>query len=319
MKQIYKIFLAFAVFFFLMGAGIAQTTAIPDTQFEQILTNEGIDSDGTINGQVLTSDIVGVLQLNLQFVQDLTGLQDFAALESLILDEGGEALYDDITVDLTANTNLKYVEIWSFGGLSTLDLTGLTNLEELILWESQGDVMTMEIDSLDLSTNTNINKVDLGAMFFLQTINLQNSNNTNMLNFELTLAQDDQGQTLPDRPMCIKVDDAATAMANTTPYDSWIIDGIDPTFYDTGVCSLSVKDVEAMELALYPNPVTELFQIKSQQDIEAIHIYNMQGKVVKSFSETQENYAVADLASGLYFVQIQSTENQRQLLKFVKK
>lgn len=298
-----------------------QTTSIPDTQFEQILINEGIDSDGTINGQVLTSDIVGVLSLNLQFVHDLTGLQDFAALESLELNDGGAGWPNEITVDLTANTNLKHVEIWSFEGLSKLDLTGLSNLEELWVWESQGDVQTMFIDSLNLSTNTNINKISLGTMGYLQHINLQNGNNTNMLNFELSLARDSQGTPpFPNLPMCIKVDDAAVAIANTAPYDSWTIYDIAPTFYDTGVCTLSVKNVEAMELALYPNPATELFRINSQKEIETItiHIYNLQGKLVKSFSEIQQNYAVADLAEGMYFVQIQSAENQQQVLKLMK-
>lgn len=294
----------------------AQTTAIPDTQFEQILINEGIDSDGTVNGQVLTSDIVGVLSLNLHFVHDLTGLQDFAALESLKLNEGG-VWANEINVDLTANTNLKNVEIWSFAGLSKLDLTGLTSLEELFLWESQGDVMTMPIDSLDFSTNTNIKKIDLGTMFFLQNINLQNGNNVNMQNFELYLSIAEMPK--PGRPMCIKVDNATAAIANNAPYSTWVVDGISPTFYDTGVCTLSVKDVETTEFALYPNPATELFQINSQQEIETIHIYDLQGKLVKSFSETQENYAVADLAEGVYFVQIQTAENQKKLLKFVKK
>jgi hypothetical protein len=296
---------------------IAQTTAIPDTQFEQILINEGIDSDGTINGQVLTSDIVGVLNLNLQDVQDLTGLQDFAALESLILDEGGPG--SDLTVDLTANTNLKKVEIWSFAGLSKLDLTGLISLEELILHELQGDVITMSIDSLDLSTNTNIKKIDLGVVEYLQTINLQNGNNVNMLNFELYLYQGSPGPFPTPRPMCIKVDDATAATANNPPYDSWIIHDIDPTFYDTGVCTLSTTNVEALAVALHPNPVSEVFRINSQQDIKRINIYDLQGKLVKSYAKPQGNYPVADLAKGMYFVEVQSIENQKQLLKLVKK
>lgn len=278
--------------------------------------DQGIDSDGVINGQVLTSDIDMVLQLNLNLVYDLTGLQDFAALESLILDEGGGFLYDGITVDLTANTNLKEVEIWSFGGLSKLDLTGLTNLEELMLWESQGDVETMEIDSLDLSTNTNINKIELGAMFFMQVINLQNGNNVNMLNFELYLAQDGQGLPTSDRPMCIKVDDAAAAMANTAPYDSWIIYEIAPTFYDSGQCVLSINHVKAVDLALYPNPVQNKFQLKSPVAIKGIDVFSMQGKQVTRFS-SQESYDVSSLQTGIYFLKI-STPTAIQVMRLIK-
>lgn len=82
-----KTYILFISFFIGVICTYAQTTAIPDINFEQILINEGIDSDGTINGQVLTSDIVGVLHLDLLFVYDLTGLQDFVALESLELEK----------------------------------------------------------------------------------------------------------------------------------------------------------------------------------------------------------------------------------------
>ncbi|HET8810496.1 MAG TPA: T9SS type A sorting domain-containing protein [Flavobacteriaceae bacterium] len=329
MKQIYKstnpknLYNFFVLLFLLSSTiGTAQTTNIPDTQFEQILINEGIDSDGTINGQVLTSDIVGVLNLNLQQVQDLTGLQDFTALESLTLYEGG-SFNGPVTLDLTANTNLKKLEIYSFSQLSKLKLTGLTNLEELILSELQGDVITMEIDSLDLSTNTNINKVNLGVMDFLQTINLQNGNNANMLNFELELVQaGSQGPLDPppsDRPMCIKVDDATAAMANTTPYDSWIIYEIAPTFYDTGQCVLSVNDFETIEVALFPNPATELFRVKSQQNIKTLTIYDLQGNLVKHYTQAQESYSVAGITKGLYLLKVQTLGNQKQFLKFIKK
>ncbi|HET8810523.1 MAG TPA: T9SS type A sorting domain-containing protein [Flavobacteriaceae bacterium] len=312
-----KTYIIFISFFIGIISSNAQTTAIPDVNFEQELINQGIDSDGTINGQVLTSDIVGVLHLDLNWVYDLTGLQDFAALESLKLEDGGGP---NITLDLTANINLKKLEIWSFVGLSTLDLTGLTSLEELILLESQGDVMTMPIDSLDLSTNTNIDKLYL-ADFFIQTINLQNGNNANMLNFELDLVQGGgPGPPSPptDRAMCIKVDDAVAATANTAPYDSWIIDGIAPTFYDSGVCTLSVNDVETVDLVLYPNPAIETFQINSQQNIKKIHIYDLYGKLVKNYT-LQENYPVGDLTKGIYMLEIQTFDGQKQVLKFVKK
>lgn len=310
-----KTYIIFAILFIgiINTSSNAQTTAIPDINFEQELINRGIDSDGTLNGQVLTSDIAGVLHLNLQYVHDLTGLQDFTALESLKLDEGGGNLYDNITVDLTANINLKKVEIWTFGGLSKLALTGLTDLEELILWEGQDDVITMEIDTLDLSTNTNIKKVDLGAMHFMFNINLQNGNNANMLNFVISLAQ---GQSLPARSMCIKVDNATAATANATPYDSWMIYGIVPTFYDTGVCTLSAKDVEMVEVALYPNPVQNEFRLKSPVPIKGIKIFSMQGKQVARFS-SQEGYDVSSLQPGIYFLKIHS-DRGTSVEKFVK-
>ena len=41
----------------------SQTTAIPDPFFEQALIDLGIDSEGEVNGQVLTSDIENITEL----------------------------------------------------------------------------------------------------------------------------------------------------------------------------------------------------------------------------------------------------------------
>lgn len=42
------------LFFISITSSYTQTTAIPDQNFEQALIDLGIDSDATINGQVLT-------------------------------------------------------------------------------------------------------------------------------------------------------------------------------------------------------------------------------------------------------------------------
>jgi len=85
MKQLYQQSISVKTILLLISLFIgleitAQTTSIPDQNFEQHLINEGIDSDGTINGQVLTSDIAPVLTLNLVNINDLTGLENFIAI-----------------------------------------------------------------------------------------------------------------------------------------------------------------------------------------------------------------------------------------------
>ena len=64
----------------------SQTTAIPDSNFEQALIDLGIDSDGIINEQVLTSDISSLtyLDVNNKNISDLTGIEDFVSLTDLI-------------------------------------------------------------------------------------------------------------------------------------------------------------------------------------------------------------------------------------------
>lgn len=63
----------------------AQITAIPDPVFEQQLIDKGIDSDGVINGQILTSDAAGVYELKMDSVglNSLEGIEAFVDLGSL--------------------------------------------------------------------------------------------------------------------------------------------------------------------------------------------------------------------------------------------
>jgi len=90
----------------------AQITLIPDPKFEQFLINEGIDSDGVINGQILTSDALVVTKLDItsenledeNLIQDVTGLEAFINLDSLSINQtmmGGETSENKV-INLTA-------------------------------------------------------------------------------------------------------------------------------------------------------------------------------------------------------------------------
>ena len=67
------------------GFTFAQTTNIPDLNFETELVNLGIDSNG-INGLILDSDALSVTTLNVsnQGISSLIGLEAFTNLESLV-------------------------------------------------------------------------------------------------------------------------------------------------------------------------------------------------------------------------------------------
>lgn len=128
MKTLLYIFL-----FSISTASFAQITLIPDPNFEQALIDLGIDSDGTVNGQVLTSDVETVISLNLnnKGIDDITGIEDFAALE--ILDVTGNYL---LVLDISNNLQLKelYCSSDSAGfnmPISSLNLTNNTHLEIL--------------------------------------------------------------------------------------------------------------------------------------------------------------------------------------------
>ena len=119
----------------------AQTTAIPDANFEQALINLGYDN--VIDGGVLTANISGITSLVVQGkgISDLKGIEDFAALTYLSC--GSNQL---TSLDVTQNTALT--ELWCEGNqLTTLDVTGATALNTLYCGVNQ-------LATLDVTQNT---------------------------------------------------------------------------------------------------------------------------------------------------------------------
>ena len=143
---------------------LAQTTSIPDSNFEQALIDLGIDTDGTINGQVATADIENVLTLdvNQKNISDLTGIEDFITLEELVFWSN-----QIIDLDVSQNTDLTKLNC-SGNQLTTLDLTQNTALENLNCWGNQ-------ITTLNLTQNTVLEKLNFG---FNQLTTLDLTQNT---------------------------------------------------------------------------------------------------------------------------------------------
>ncbi len=173
MKKLLLLFLIFKI------TGLfAQYTQIPDTNFEQKLIDLGIDSDQTINGQVLNSDIENVTFLNIHSsgINDLTGIEGFINLDTLIC-------YDNYidNIDLSHNTKLKYLNLY-LAGLQSLDVSNLTDLRTL---KCHNDVLpdfvcdcTNNIQTLDLSNNLNLeylecNETGLNTVVFPNSSNLK--------------------------------------------------------------------------------------------------------------------------------------------------
>ena len=67
-------------------------------------------------------------------------------------------------------------------------------------------------------------------------------------------------------------------------------------------------------LQIYPNPAMDYLVIKTTNDLttDIIQIFNVFGQEVKTFrmKESNNQYSIADLAAGTYFVKV-GTEVQR--------
>lgn len=173
-------------------------TEIPDVNFEQRLVTLGYDA-GPANGMVHTPNIIAVTSLtaNGANIADLTGIEDFTALETL-------RVFDNSLTTLDVSQNLELEDLRCFNNqLTALDVSNNTKLGDLRAFDNS-------IEILDLSNNGSLFSVKIYNNS-LTSLNVKNGNNSNISTFEAT------GNS---ELTCIDVDDLNYAINNWTDIDS---------------------------------------------------------------------------------------------------
>ncbi len=101
------------------------------------------------------------------------------------------------------------------------------------------------------------------------------------------------------------------------------------TFTDGNGCSNSAQQsitvnacagIEELsaEAKIYPNPVTDKFQVSGLADIKTVELVDINGRVVKSYTSA-DAYPVADLNSGAYIVRITTSDKVYQQKLYIGK
>ena len=317
----------------LSTTSFAQVTNIPDPNFEQALIDLGIDSDGIVNGQVLTSDIETVTSLNInnKGIQDLTGIEEFAALEILDVSSNQvqsltfsqnlalkELIFDHslwlTEIDVSNNVNLELLRS-SYSFLSELDLTHNTNLLELVLGDPSPSA-NHGIEYLDLTQNNMLQKLQLINLEYLQTADLRSGNNTILTDVfvECTV---DGGFDCEPYP-CFMVDDVVAAQNNQFPYSEWNVMAI----YSED-CTAGLNDNKAATYSIHPNPAKNELFITAQNTTEnlKIKIFNIEGKLLSAQNITlqdQKAIDVSQLLNGIYFLNIEDENGNTTTKKLLK-
>lgn len=255
-----KLFILSFLAFLWANLIIAQTTAIPDANFEQELINQGIDTDGTVNGQVATTDISSRSSLNINNanITDFTGLQDFASLEFLNYDSStvislnipsGAPLLRSIriqnhpnlsTVVIPPSNVLESITI-SNCNLTSFVLTGsFPILEDLYL--TSNNLTSLDVSQLNLAdlrlSNNQITELNLGISIFLENLDLTN-NNLRVLNLSDT-SNNNQNITdlnINDNPNleCVQVNDPVNIPTSWT-----FTTNVNPSF--SANCYVNIPD-----------------------------------------------------------------------------
>lgn len=140
-------------------------TFVPDDAFEQKLINLGYDTL-PLDDFVPTANIAGItnLVINGDPIVDLTGIEDFAALQVLSIRNTNLT-----ALDMSSNLQLFRL-VCNSNNISTININGLTNLDEIVLFDNA-------LTTIDFSTNTALRRFNGGFNPYTQ---LDFSNNPNM-------------------------------------------------------------------------------------------------------------------------------------------
>lgn len=202
-----KTYLIFSLFSLIHCISVAQTTSVPDDNFEQALIDLGLDS-GPLDDSVLTANINTVTNLDVAglSISSLIGIEDFTALTILNCNDNtisalnlsqntnlselycNNNLISNLNVtmhpalkifwcnnnqltnlDVTNNTNLISIDC-SFNQLTSLDTSAISGLNVLVCENNQ-------ITNLDVSNNPTLNRFQCGNNMLS---NIDVSNNSNL-------------------------------------------------------------------------------------------------------------------------------------------
>lgn len=188
----------------------SQTTAIPDSNFEEALVNLNIDTNG-LNGNILNSDAVDVHHINVSenFIHNLSGIEAFTSLKTLNC-----SLNNLSAINVSQNIHLEELNA-NDNQINTIDVSLNTKLETLRLSSnllnnidvySNVSLKTLSIDlnnitSLNISNNLLLEYLGCYSNY-ISTLNV--TNNTLLkhlfINFnnltEIDLTQNDNLRTL---------------------------------------------------------------------------------------------------------------------------
>ena len=306
MRNIYLILLTFVPLL-----TKAQITLIPDKNFENYLVYWGYDTDGVINGQILTADALTVNELdfinkspnNNSYISSLIGLNDFTNLEVL------KVTSTETIISFANLTKLKNIYVDN-PALNSFDATPLSSLEELVLENTTLDVPHREIRALDFSNSSNFKHLFGRELYDLELINLRN----NQASSVSIILHGGSSKTI-----CIEVDKPSDATNNLPPYDTWSItlDGVIdyPNYYYSDKCTLSIEKFVQNNFKIYPNPATDYVSIEQKETngvtLQAVQILDSSGKWIRSVKENFNQINVSDLSKGVYLFVIQTDKGNK--------
>lgn len=102
----------------------------------------------------------------------------------------------------------------------------------------------------------------------------------------------------------------------------WYSVGIGKSLVFSLICSdpLGLDDVEAPQISYYPNPVIDVLNFSSVENMKSVTVYNIAGQKVSGTEKLENNQInMASYAPGMYIVTATLESGKTQSLKVIKK
>jgi hypothetical protein len=337
---------------FLRISAVAQTTSIPDNNFEQELIDLGVDD--TLDGEVLTEsiDTISILAVPSLEIADLTGIADFTALQELI------CFNNELTsLDLSSNTNIKLVNC-SINNLMDININNCVEIQALICSDNalteidlseNTSLITLniaqnELSSLDMSANISLmylycaenglTDINVSDLYVLDVIACQNnglvyldlSTNISLTQcfcqfnqlINLDLKNGNNISICSDCFSCFNNTDLDCVQVDDPDYstDNWPNHNDHTSFnYE---CNLSIDKSPSSAFNIYPNPANDILYIDVTEKRITYQIYSVTGEHMQTGTLTKgTNLIPVDaLSPGFYTLQL-SGYNFNSIIKMV--
>ncbi|WP_452227021.1 T9SS type A sorting domain-containing protein [Lacinutrix cladophorae] len=335
-------------------------TYVPDDNFENYLETHDASGNvvaigatnsmgnGVANDDYVTTaniNLVTSLDVNSLSISDLTGIEDFLALEDLrfynnqvasadfSMNSNLEFLYFDnnniTTIDFTSNPSLTHV-IARSNQIISMDLSSNSMLEVLNVYDNNLNTLSLgskpSLTAIDCSFNNlsilNVTQSSILEALFCnnnQLTNLDVSNNAVLVSLRcdnnlLTSLNAKNGNNInfiyfdsTDNPnlTCIEVDDAAWSTVNWTNKDAT------STYVNnqTECATLSNTAFEQVGFNVFPNPVNDMLTV-SVLTVASYSLITVNGQVIKHglLQKGENALNTSNLSNGLYFLQVETVE-----------
>lgn len=262
-----------------------QYLLIPDNHFEQMLIDQGIDTDGTINGQMLREDAEQVQRLDLNLsshfgeIEDLTGIEGFTNIT--FLSAVGQNLVD---IDLSSNTKLDTLYLQS-NYLSTIDLSKNTNLIVI-------DVLVNELTSISgLEHASELKRLNLSYNYF-EDFSISNASIEHLLMSNNELTSFDSSEAPQLKSILLTTNQLGSVDLSSNPLLETVVvsnnalqnisleDNPNLMYFYASSNALTTLDVSQntalIDLRVDRNPDLSCIKIHSRQEIPTVYLSEYQ-------------------------------------------